>query len=256
MLILRRIYTIYAGLLFVVSFLAMFPLLLVCIWVPGWERYGRQINQFWATAYFFLIFMPIRIEGKNHIRKGQAYVFAANHFSYIDIPMMGFIPGDVVFVGKSSIMKVPLFGYYFKKLHIAVNRSSVKSRGEVLIRAKRAIDKGSSIVIFPEGGITTGKPPHMNRFKDGAFTLAIDKQIPLIPVTLSFNHLILPDDGRLLLNFKAGKIVIHEPLETKGKTHKDLPELREKCYEIIQNQIWADNHLLETDKTPVKSHEN
>lgn len=251
--VLRKIYTIYAGLMFVLTFLLMFPLFLVCIWIPKWEKYGRKVNQFWASLYFLLIFMAIRIEGKENIKKGQAYVIAANHFSYLDIPMMGFIPGDVVYVGKSSIMKVPLFGYYFKKLHIAVNRASVKSRAEVLLRAKKAIDKGSSIVIFPEGGITTGAPPHMNKFKDGAFTLAIDKQIPLVPVTLSYNHLILPDDGRLLLNFKSGKIVIHPPLITEGKNSKDLPELRDKCYETIQDQLWADNHLPETDKTPVNS---
>jgi 1-acyl-sn-glycerol-3-phosphate acyltransferase len=156
---------------------------------------------------------------------------------------MGFIPGDVVFIGKSSIRKIPLFGYYFKKLHIAVDRSSIKSRGEVLIRAKKAISNGSSIVIFPEGGIITGEPPHMNRFKDGAFNLAIDKQIPLIPVTLSFNHLILPDDGKYLMDFKRGKIVIHPPMETKGMTSTDLADLREECYNTIQEQLWKDNEF-------------
>jgi 1-acyl-sn-glycerol-3-phosphate acyltransferase len=188
------------------------------------------------------------VEGKENIKSGQAYIFAANHFSYLDIAMMGFIPGDVVYIGKSSIRKVPLFGYYFKKLHIAVNRSSIKSRSEVLVRAKNAISKGSSIVIFPEGGITTGMPPHMNKFKDGAFSLAIDKQIPLIPVTLSFNHLILPDDGRFLLNFKKGKIVIHPPIQTLGLTAKDIQGIRNKCYYTIQDQLWEDNNLLDTEK--------
>ncbi|WP_349630839.1 lysophospholipid acyltransferase family protein [Aquiflexum sp. TKW24L] len=197
--------------------------------------------------------MQIKVVGKGNIKKGRPYIFAANHFSYLDIAMMGFIPGDVVYIGKSSIRKVPLFGYYFKKLHIAVNRSSLKSRSEVLIRAKNAISKGSSIVIFPEGGITTGLPPHLNKFKDGAFSLAIDKQIPLIPVTLSFNHLILPDDGRLLLNFKKGKIVIHSPIETLGMNSKDIASIRNKCYSTIQDQLWEDNHLLDTEKTIIKT---
>jgi 1-acyl-sn-glycerol-3-phosphate acyltransferase len=253
MYLLRRIYSIYAFLVFMITFLILFPLFLIAAWVPGWERYGRKVNQFWAKAYFILIFMPVKIEGKQHVKKGQPYVFAANHFSYIDIAMMGFIPGDVVYIGKSSIRKVPLFGYYFKKLHIAVDRSSVKSRAEVFMRAKKAISNGSSIVIFPEGGITTGEPPHMNRFKDGAFSMAIDKQIPLIPVTLSYNHLILPDDGRLLLNFKRGKMVLHAPLETKGMTPKDLANLRESCYQIIQDQLWEDNHLPGHEKTKLKT---
>lgn len=241
MILLRRLYTIYAGLMFLITFLLLFPVFLVCIWVPQWEAYGRKVNQFWAKAYFMLIFLPIKIEGKEHIKKGQAYVFAVNHFSYLDIAMSGFLPGDVVYIGKSSIRKVPLFGYYFSRLHIAVNRSSLKSRGEVLIRAKKQISKGSSIVIYPEGGIITPSPPVMSKFKDGAFNLAIDKQIPLIPVTLSYNHLILPDDGRLLLDFKSGKIVIHPPIPTEGMNSKQVPELKQKCYDIIQGQLLKDN---------------
>jgi 1-acyl-sn-glycerol-3-phosphate acyltransferase len=251
MRILERIYTVYALLIFFISFLMLFPLFMISAWVPGWQKYGRKVNRFWARAYFILIFKPIEIEGKEHIKKGQAYIFAANHFSYLDIPFMGFIPGDVIFIGKSSIRKIPLFGYYFNKLHIALDRSSIKSRGEVLIRAKKAISNGSSIVIFPEGGITTGKPPHMNRFKDGAFNLAIDKQIPLIPVTISFNHLILPDDGKYLLGFRKGKIVIHPPLETTGMNSKDLPLLRDKCYHIIQEQLWKDNGQPLEEKTEI-----
>ncbi|SMD45781.1 1-acyl-sn-glycerol-3-phosphate acyltransferase [Aquiflexum balticum DSM 16537] len=246
MVLIRRIYSVYALLMFCLSFLLFFPLFLVCIWVPGWEKYGRKINQFWANLFFILIFLPVKIEGKEHIKKGQPYIFVSNHFSYIDIAMMGFIPGDVIYIGKSSISKVPLFGYYFKNLHIAVKRESIKSRGEVLLRSKKAIDNGSSIVIFPEGGICAPNPPEMAKFKDGAFSLAVDKQIPIIPVTLSFNHLILPDDGKLLLNFKKAKLVFHSPIETVGCSSKDIPKIKENCYQTIQEQLLEDNKQLTT----------
>lgn len=177
------------------------------------------------------------------VEKGKSYIFVANHFSYIDIAMMGFVPGDVIFVGKASLGKIPLFGYYFRKLHIAVNRESPRSRGEVLLRAKRAIETGSSIVIFPEGGITSTNPPLLNRFKDGAFSLAIDKQIPVIPVTLSYNHLILPDEKSLLLNFKSGKIVFHQPILTDGLIAKDVSDVKVKAYQTIQSQLLKDNEI-------------
>lgn len=241
MVVIKKIYTAYAFLMFCVSFLLFFPLFLVCIWVPGWQKYGRKINQLWANLFFILIFLPVKIEGKGNILKGQPYIFVSNHFSYLDIAMMGFIPGDVIYIGKSSISKVPLFGYYFKNLHIAVNRESIKSRGEVLLRSKKAIDNKSSIVIFPEGGICATKPPVMSRFKDGAFSLAVDKQIPIIPVTLSFNHLILPDSDPLLMNFIKAKIVIHSPIETIGSNTKDISNLKDLCYAVIQNQLWEDN---------------
>lgn len=246
MVLIRRIYSIYAFLVFCLSFLLLYPLLLICIWIRGLEKYGRKINRFWANLFFVLIFLPVKIEGKENIKKGKPYIFVSNHFSYIDIAMMGYIPGDVVFIGKSSLRKVPLFGYYFKKLHIAVNRSSIKSRGEVLLRSKKALDNKSSIVLFPEGGICAANPPIMAKFKDGAFSLAIDKQIPIIPVTLSYNHLILPDDGKLLMNFKKAKLVFHTPIETAGSTSKDIPKIKENCYQTIQDQLLEDNKQYNT----------
>ncbi|WP_194777453.1 lysophospholipid acyltransferase family protein [Pararhodonellum marinum] len=241
MRLVRRIYTLYVALLYLASFLLMFPFFLACIWIPGMKPYGRKINRLWAKVYFFLIFLPVKQVGRNHIQKNQPYIFVANHFSYLDIAMMGFVPGDVVFIGKSSIRKVPLFGYYFKNLHIALDRSSMRSRGEVLARAKKALDEGSSVVIFPEGGITSTRPPELSSFKNGAFSMAIEKQIPIIPITLSYNHLILPDDGALLMNFGKGKLVFHSPIMTEGLTVKDLPEIKSRCFSIIQEQLWRDN---------------
>ncbi len=248
MLFFRTLYSAYVLLVFCISFLILFPFLVLCIFIPGFQAFGRKINRAWANIFFALIFLPVKVEGRKHIKKGQSYVFIANHFSYLDIAMMGLLPGDVVFVGKSSIRKIPLFGFYFRKLHIAVNRESLKSRGEVLIRAKNAIENGSSIVIFPEGGIVSDNPPTLHKFKDGAFTLAIDKQIPIIPVTLSYNHLILPDNGKLLMDFKKGKLIIHPPISTEGLNSKDLQDLKNKTYQLIQDQLWKDNPSLDSVK--------
>lgn len=243
MRLLRKIYTIYAFLAFCISFLLLFPLLLICIWIPGCQKYGRKINRLWAKFFFVIIFKPVHIEGAKMVEKGKPYIFVANHFSYLDIATMGFVPGDVIFIGKASLRKIPLFGYYFRKLHIAVNRESPRSRGEVLLRAKRAIEMGSSIVIFPEGRITSTNPPILNRFKDGAFSLAIDKQIPIIPVTLSYNHLILPDEKNLLLNFKSVKIVFHPPILTDGLIAKDAGDIKLKAHQTIQSQLLKDNEI-------------
>ncbi|MCH7410996.1 1-acyl-sn-glycerol-3-phosphate acyltransferase [Belliella sp. DSM 111904] len=238
---LRTIYTAYGLLIFCLSFLALFPLILLSIWIPGMRKYGRKINRFWANIYFLLIFKPVQIVGKRHIKSNQPYIFVANHFSYIDIAMMGFVPGDVVFVGKSSLGKIPLFGYYFKKLHIAVNRSSTRSRAEVLLRSKNVLDNGSSLVIFPEGGMITSNPPYMSHFKDGAFTLALEKQIPIIPVTLSFNHLILPDQKSIRLHFKRGKMTFHPAISTEGLGKENLQEIKRYCFDTIQAQLLKDN---------------
>jgi 1-acyl-sn-glycerol-3-phosphate acyltransferase len=237
--LLRRVYTIYAGLLFAISFLLVFPILLICIWVPGWKKFGRKLQQYWAKVYFPLIFLPVKIDKRAKIEKGKSYIFVANHFSYLDIPMMGFVPGDVLFVGKASIRKAPLFGYYFKNLHIAVDRDRLRSRAETMKRAGENLDAGSSVIIFPEGGIYTGQPPQMVPFKNGAFRLSIEKQIPIIPVTLSYNHLILPDDGKTVLRRRPAKMILHEALTPSPTETEDT--LKEKCFGIIQKQLNLDS---------------
>ncbi|MEP0712489.1 lysophospholipid acyltransferase family protein [Algoriphagus sp.] len=237
--LLARLYSIYAALVFGVSFLLIFPFILICIWIPGWRKYGRKINRYWARGYFICIFLPVKIQKTKQLEKNKPYIFLANHFSYLDIAMMGFIPGDVLFVGKASIKKAPLFGYYFKNLHIAVDRDRLKSRAETMKRTDQALESGSSVIIFPEGGIYTQNPPQMIPFKNGAFRMAKDKQIPIIPVTLSYNHLILPDDGKLLVHWRPAKMVLHDPLIPEQFESEQA--LKDKCFEVIQNQLNLDN---------------
>jgi 1-acyl-sn-glycerol-3-phosphate acyltransferase len=235
----NRIYTYYVAIAFVLTFAILFPLFLCCIWIPSWNKYGRKINQFWAKGFFSLIFLPVKVEVKGALEKGKPYIFLANHFSYLDVAMMGFVPGDAVFIGKASIRKVPFFGYYFKNLHIAVDRDRVKSRAETMRRAGLALDRGSSLVLFPEGGIYTQNPPHLVPFKNGAFRLAVEKQISIIPVTLSYNHLILADQKELILKRMPAKIVLHEALHPADFVSDEA--LKQCCFEVIQEQLLRDN---------------
>jgi 1-acyl-sn-glycerol-3-phosphate acyltransferase len=239
-----RLYSIYAALIFVLAFLIIFPFILICIWVPGWEKYGRRINRYWARVYFSLIFLPVKIDMRAKLEKDKPYIFLANHFSYLDVAMMGFIPGDALFVGKASIRKAPLFGYYFKKLHIAVDRERLKSRAETMRRAGMALDQGSSLILFPEGGIFASNPPQMIPFKNGAFRLAMEKQIQVIPVTLSYNHLILPEGSGLLLYRRQAKMVFHHALDPRDFDSDD--SLRAACAEIIQSQLNLDNAVVQS----------
>lgn len=237
----RRIYSIYGTLVFFFAFLLLLPVFIITIEVPGLKKYGRKLNRLWSKIFFGLLLIRVRFENLHYLKQYPQYVIIANHFSYLDIPVLGLIPFDLVFIGKSSLTKIPLFGYMFKNLHIAVDRASLKSRGESILRAKEMLTQGSSVVFFPEGGISSPHPPQMAKFKDGAFKVAIDKQIPIIPITLSYNHLILPDDGKFLLRYKSAKVVIHPPIPVEGLDHKSVPELKEKSYRIIEEQLFSDN---------------
>ncbi|MEX2511725.1 MAG: lysophospholipid acyltransferase family protein [Cyclobacteriaceae bacterium] len=243
---LRRIYSIYGSVIFASTFLLLLPLFFLTIEIPGLKTHGRKLNRIWSKIFFGLLLIRVKIENLHYFKKYGQFVIVSNHFSYLDIPVLGLIPFDMVFIGKSSLARILLFGYMFRNLHIAVNRNSLKSRGESIIKAKEVLSEGSSVVFFPEGGIASSSPPGMARFKDGAFKVALDKQIPIIPITLSYNHLLLPDDGRFLLNYKTAKVVIHSPISVKGLTQKDVNQLKEKCFNTIQDQLWKDNEYIET----------
>lgn len=227
----------YALLVFGITFLVLLPWFLLGIYYRPASRMVLRVNYWWAIVYFFLIGLPIREEWRFKRDKKQNYIFCANHFSYLDIPVMGFVHSPCVFVGKSSIAKVPLFGFMFRRLHIMVNRESVKSRAEVFRRAAIALDEKKSVIIFPEGGIKTVYSPKMSAFKDGAFRMAIEKQIPIVPVTIPYNWIILPDDERFVIRFKSPKIVLHEPIETKGMTIGQMPQLRDRCFQVIEQEL-------------------
>src|SRR5690606_6605238 len=243
MTVFRRIYSVYGLIVFASTFLILLPLFFITINIPGLKKYGRKLNRIWSTFFFTLIAIRVRYVNRDLIKSDQQYIIVSNHFSYLDIPVLGFINKDIVFVGKSSLGKIPLFGYMFRNLHIAVDRKSLKSRADSILRTKQALEEGSSVVMFPEGGITSTAPPLMGRFKDSAFKIAIEKQIPIIPVTLSYNHIILPDDGKLLLTYRSAKAVIHPPISVDENDKRSVAELKEKCFDIIQKQLLEDNKI-------------
>ncbi len=237
MILLRWLYTLYAGLLFVLLFVLLFPFFLIPIFSPKLHALTGVLNRVWAYLMFPLIAMPFRIEERKHLDRKRQYIFVANHFSYLDIASMGFNPVNAVFVGKSDMEKVPLFGFMYRKLHITVDRGSLSSRINTLKRSMQAIEEGKSLVIFPEGGILTKHAPAMIKFKDGAFRVAIEKQIPIVPVTIPNNWIILPDEEPLLLRWGVMKVIFHAPIETKGMNVQDVEALKEQAFSSIHTEL-------------------
>lgn len=239
-MILRRLYTLYAAILFSLLFLLLFPFFLIPILIPSAFALTGVLNRIWAYSLFFMIAMPVRLEIRKKLDHRQ-YIFVPNHFSYLDIASMGFNPVNAVFVGKSDMENVPLFGLMYRKLHITLDRASLSSRVNTLKRSLQAIDDGKSLVIFPEGGIMTKNPPAMVPFKDGAFRVALEKQVPIVPVTIPNNWIILPDAHPLLLRWRTMKVVFHEPIETKGMTVAQTDELKQRVFEILNQELKNEN---------------
>lgn len=244
--LLHRIYSTYSLSIFGLVFLLLLPFFVLLIIFPPLRRYLRYLHWLWSALFLGLSGVPWEIEYRYRPRRGEQFVICANHFSILDIVSLGLLPVNFIFIGKSSLSRIPLFGFMFRRLHITVDRSSRKDSYRALQEALKAIDKGQSLVMFPEGGVLSAAPPRMARFKEGPFRVAVEKQIPLLPITIPYNWLILPDDNRYLLYPQKMKLVVHPPLLPEGKELEEVGRLREQLYQLIDQEL--KNYSLYEDR--------
>ena len=163
-------------------------------------------------------------------------MLVANHTSMLDIMLMLRISKNpFVFVGKKELAKIPLFGFFFKRVCIMVDRESTKSRTAVYRRAQARLKQGLSICIFPEGGVPD-EAVLLDEFKDGAFKMAIAHQIPIVPITF------YDSKKRFSFTFLSGgpgrlRARVHEFFETALLAEEDKITLREEIRTVILNEL-------------------
>ncbi len=224
---------------FVLGLIVLYPLF--AVFLTKKESYPRafQLKKFWA--HWILKVPGIFINVKYEIAPEalpQPAVYCANHASYLDIVISYIIiPKYYVFMGKQELDKAPLFRIFFKDMNILVDRSSNTSSHRAFIRAGQEIEKGHSTFLYPEGGISSnGKP---RGFKNGAFKLAIEKQVPIVPITYLNNWRLLQNGGFFKSMGGPGisRIIVHKPISTVGMTENDLLSLKTKVHEIISNEL-------------------
>jgi len=220
--------------------LVLFPLLLSSILSERFYPFFFKLARLWAKAVLFGMGFYYQVAQQQSILKGKSYMFVANHTSMTDIMLMlAVVKNPFVFVGKKELAKIPLFGFFYKRTCILVDRGNQKSRMEVYARAQKRLNQGLSICIFPEGGVPD-ESIILDEFKDGAFRLAIDHQIAIVPLTFIDNK------KRLSYTFFSGspgimRVTIHPFFETKGKTQEDKKTIRDQVRTIILNELQKHN---------------
>lgn len=235
---LLKIYSVYGLIVFALIFLVLLPFFLLVIFVKPLEKQAYHLNHLWSRIFFFLMFLNrSKVIYEFKPRKDQHYIFCANHTSYLDIPTIGLIHHRLKFIGKASLRKVPVWGYMYSKLHILVDRSSLRSRHKSWIQAQEEIKKGFSVAFFPEGGIVSKNPPQMANFKEGSFRIAVEEQIPIIPVTIPYNYLLLPDKMPLLMHTGRVEMVVHEPIWPNGTDDEAVSELKKAVRQKIEDTL-------------------
>ncbi len=234
------LWRIWFYILMAVPILVMLPFLLVSIAREKWYPYFFIMARIWAKFILFGMGFYYSVEKEQEPEPGKSYMFVANHTSMADIMLMlAIVRNPFVFVGKKELAKIPLFGFFYKRTCILVDRKSSKSRMEVFNRAEKRLHQGLSICIFPEGGVPDDESVELDAFKDGAFRLAIEHQIPIVPMTFADNK------KRLSYTFMSGspglmRAKIHTFFETKGLPVDDkrtIKETKDAVRTIIYHQL-------------------
>jgi 1-acyl-sn-glycerol-3-phosphate acyltransferase len=236
--VLGRIWLVWAGFWFVGLFLLIYPLLYLFLLSPKTYRAAHFLRKTWGRTTSILAFVIPVVRYETPLPENQQLIFCPNHISYLDILTCGsFLPGFNFFMGKIELSKVPLFGIWFRTLDIAVHRESLRGSHKAFVDASQQMDAlGANLVIYPEGRIPDDAPKIKYPFKPGAFRLAIEKQIPIVPVTLVDNRKRFNSDT---FDGSPGlmRMYVHAPIETKGLSMDDMGALQEKVFVVISSQL-------------------
>jgi 1-acyl-sn-glycerol-3-phosphate acyltransferase len=231
------IWRVWFYILMTIPILLMLPFLVLSILTESGYPYFFKMARIWAKIILFGMGFYYKIEREQELDKEKSYMLIANHTSMVDIMLMLVtIPKPFVFVGKKELVKIPIFGFFYKRTCILVDRSNSRSKHGVFERAQKRIHQGLSICIFPEGGVSDDEALLLDHFKDGAFRLAIEHQLPIVPMTFADNK------KRFSFTFFSGspglmRVKVHSFIETEGKTLADKNHLKDQCWKIIYAQL-------------------
>ena len=216
----------------------MYPLFRFHLANKSRYRRANKLRVIWARILFILTGIRERISGAENLPVETPVIFCPNHTSYLDIPAvtLALKKYHIRFLAKAELGNIPLFGIFFRTIDIAVNRESTADSVRSLQQASEVLHEGDSLIIFPEATIHKDAP-QLHRFKNGAFRLAIENQIPIVPITFADNWRLLDVDHGFSGTPGQARIFIHPPISTKNLTLNDVDSLKEKTFRIIHEQL-------------------
>lgn len=190
----------------------------------------------WARFTALLAFMRLRVSGRENIDAKQSYVVVVNHQSVMDIiALYGWLGIDFRWVMKQEIRKVPFLGYACYRIgHVYIDRKNKEAAIRSLETAKGQIHSGTSVLFFPEG--TRTSTSEVQSFKKGAFKMALDLGLPVLPITLNGADYVMPNKT---LNLMPGTVdmTIHQPISTDGMTEDNIEELMQQSFIAVNSAI-------------------
>lgn len=236
---LQWIYCIYALFTFVLIMLLVFPFALAAS-MAGRVRGGNMVFRLcrlWADAWFFLIFIRHKKIYEAAHDRSRAYIFVTNHISYLDAAMLPVAYRQPARpLGKVEMSKIPVFGFIYRNAIVTVDRSSAANRANSVRVLKSLINKGISVIVFPEGTFNMTTQP-LKEFYDGAFRVAVETQTPIKPVLFLDAYRRMPYQSIFLLNPGRSRLLYLDEIPVAGLTAADVPRLKEQVYALMERKL-------------------
>lgn len=232
-------YLLYAAIVFFILMVVVCPFIILSMGIFK-EKTGRKVSfyflKFWAWGFSLFTCLWFSAKGAK-IDTTRAYIYVGNHSSFLDaVAIVLGIPQAFSPLGKIEMLKIPVFGWIYKRLVVMIDRSSRESRDHSVAELRKDLAEGQSILIFPEGTMNKSDQS-LAPFYDGAFRLAIETQTPILPFAILNSRAHLPRTDPLLLNPGIIKMVFGEAIEVKDLGAEDLEELKQKTFTAILNLL-------------------
>ena len=188
-------------------------------------NFAHKCARAWARAILGTTGVRVEVDGLDHLEPGRSYVFAANHQSIYDIPIVfASVPWQLRIVAKESLGRIPFMGWHLHRAgHLLVDRRNPGA--DVVTKMARLVRDGSSLIVFPEG--TRSVDGAVGRFKKGSFAVAVEARLPVVPVTITGSRHVMKK-GQLLVSPGQVKLVIHPPVPTDGIARDQVLPLAER----------------------------
>lgn len=238
--IFARIWAVWGLVSFMVTFLIIFLPSQLSWLMPAkaGQDYFIAVSRVWMRVWLFLVGCPVKIKGREAFKKGQTYIITCNHNSLMDVPLSSpFIPAGNKTIAKSSFAKVPLFGFFYRKGSVLVNRKDDNSRKQSFDKMKAVLRAGIHMCIYPEGTRNRTNEP-LKKFHDGAFRLAIDTSTPVIPAVIFNTRKVLPANKTFY--FLPHRLAMHflPAISPEGETTETL---KEKVFSVMREYYTKKN---------------
>lgn len=216
-----------------IAIVVLFPFIFASSLSPKTYRRFFYYERIWAKLVLLLCGYRVTVQWHEKPKPDGQYIICANHTSMLDIMLtLAVFPFPFLFIGKAELAKLPIFGYFYKRTNILVDRSSMASRKKTFEVAGLKLEEGLGMCIYPEG-MAPREEVMLAPFKSGAFRLAADKQVTIIPATFYDCKRLLPYD---MFRGKPGKlrVEVHPFLVPSSENKKEESErLKEACYQLI-----------------------